>query len=69
LKIKETEPGFKGNTVSNTTKPALTETGLSLQVPLHIKAGDKIKVNTKDGTYVERVKLREQFNKKVKLIK
>lgn len=56
LKIKETEPGFKGNTVSNTTKPALTETGLSLQVPLHIKIGDKIKVNTKDGTYVERVK-------------
>jgi len=56
LKIKETEPGFKGNTVSNTTKPALTETGLSLQVPLHIKIGDKIKVNTKEGTYVERVK-------------
>jgi len=56
LKIKETEPGFKGNTVSNTTKPALTETGLSLQVPLHIKIGDKVKVNTKEGTYVERVK-------------
>ena len=56
LQIKETEPGFKGNTVSNTTKPAVTDTGLSLQVPLHINIGDKIKVNTKDGTYVERVR-------------
>ena len=54
--IKETEPGFKGNTVSNTTKPAKTDTGLNLQVPLHINQGDKIKVNTKDGTYIERVK-------------
>lgn len=54
--IKETEPGFKGNTVSNTTKPAKTDTGLTLQVPLHINQGDKIKVNTKDGTYIERVK-------------
>ncbi|MBC6415521.1 MAG: elongation factor P [Bdellovibrionales bacterium] len=54
--IKDTEPGFKGNTVSNTTKPAVTETGLSLQVPLHINKGDKIKINTKEGTYIERVK-------------
>lgn len=56
LKIETTEPGFKGNTVSNTTKPAVTETGLSLQVPLHINIGDKVKINTKDGTYIERVK-------------
>ena len=56
VSIKETEPGFKGNTVSNTTKPATTDTGLTLQVPLHINQGDKIKVNTKDGTYIERVK-------------
>ena len=56
LKIEETEPGFKGNTVSNTTKPAVTDTGLNLQVPLHINKGDKIKINTKDGTYIERVK-------------
>ena len=56
LQIKETEPGFKGNTVSHTTKPAVTETDLSLQVPLHINKGDKIKVNTKDGTYIERIK-------------
>ena len=56
LTIKETEPGFKGNTVSNTTKPAVTETGLALQVPLHVNTGDKIKVNTKDGSYIERSK-------------
>ena len=56
LKIEQTEPGFKGNTVSNTTKPAVTDTGLNLQVPLHINKGDKIKINTKDGTYIERVK-------------
>ena len=56
LRIAQTEPGFKGNTVSNTTKPAQTDTGLSLQVPLHINQGDKIKINTKDGTYIERVK-------------
>ena len=56
LKIRETEPGFKGNTVSNTTKPAKTDTGLILQVPLHINQGDKVKVNTKEGTYIERVK-------------
>ena len=56
LTIQTTEPGFKGNTVSNTTKPAVTDTGLSLQVPLHINIGDKIKVNTKDGSYIERSK-------------
>ena len=56
LVIKDTEPGFKGNTVSNTTKPAVTETGLSLQVPLHVNKGDKIRINIKDGVYVERVK-------------
>ena len=56
VSIVETEPGFKGNTVSNTTKPAKTSTGLTLQVPLHINQGDKIKLNTKDGTYIERVK-------------
>lgn len=54
LTVVKTEPGFKGNTVSNTTKPATTETDLVLQVPLHINEGDKIKVNSKDGTYIER---------------
>ena len=54
LTVSHTEPGFKGNTVSNTTKPATLETGLIVQVPLHITEGDKLKINTKDGTYIER---------------
>ena len=56
LIVAKTEPGFKGNTVSNTMKPATTETGLTLQVPLHINEGDKLKINSKDGTYIERSK-------------
>ena len=54
LTVKKTEPGFKGNTVSNTTKPAVMETGLVVQVPLHINEGDKLKINTSDGAYIER---------------
>lgn len=56
LTVVKTEPGFKGNTVSNTTKPATMETGLLIQVPLHINEGDKLKINSKDGTYIERCK-------------
>ncbi len=56
LTVAKTEPGFKGNTVSNTTKPATMKTGLVVQVPLHINEGDKIKVNSKDGTYIEKSK-------------
>lgn len=56
LKIEKTDPGFKGNTVSNTFKPAQLETGFSLQVPLHINEGDEIRVNTVEGVYVERVR-------------
>ena len=55
LTVKETEPGLKGNTVSNTTKPAIMETGLVIQVPLHINEGDKLKINTSDRTYIERI--------------
>ncbi len=55
LKIKQTDPGLKGNTVSNTTKPAFLESGASVQVPLHINEGDLIKIDTVEGTYVERV--------------
>ena len=55
LKVVQADPGFKGNTVSNTTKPATLETGLVLQVPLHIKEGDTVKVNTQETSYVERV--------------
>jgi len=44
----------KGNTATNATKAAEIETGLSVQVPLFVKTGDKIRVNTEDGSYVER---------------
>jgi elongation factor P len=54
LEIKYTEPGFKGNTQSTTTKPATLETGAEIQVPLFAKIGDKIVVDTRDGSYVER---------------
>ena len=56
LKIQHTEPGIKGNTATNTFKPAITETGASIQVPLFINEGDKIKIDTDKGTYIERVK-------------
>jgi elongation factor P len=55
LKVVRTEPGFKGNTVNNTFKPATLETGHTVHVPLHINEGDLLKVNTTDGAYVERV--------------
>jgi elongation factor P len=56
LKIQHTEPGIKGNTATNTFKPATTETGASIQVPLFINEGDKIKIDTAKGAYIERVK-------------
>ncbi|MGA3017767.1 MAG: elongation factor P [Bryobacteraceae bacterium] len=52
--VVETEPGLKGATVSNVTKPAKTETGLVVQVPPFITEGEKIRVNTAEGTYQER---------------
>jgi elongation factor P len=54
LKVTYTEPGFKGNTVSATTKPATLETGAEIQVPLFIKTGDSIIIDTRNGKYVER---------------
>jgi elongation factor P len=54
MTVMETEPGLKGATVSNVTKPAKTETGLVVQVPPFIVEGEKIKVNTAEGTYLER---------------
>jgi elongation factor P len=54
LTVVETEPGLKGATVSNVTKPAKTETGLVVQVPPFIVEGEKIRVNTAEGTYQER---------------
>ncbi len=56
LKITHTEPGVKGNTATNATKPATAETGATINVPLFINEGDKIKVDTEKGTYIERVK-------------
>jgi elongation factor P len=54
LTVVETEPGLKGASVSNVTKPAKTETGLVVQVPPFINSGEKIRVNTSEGTYQER---------------
>ena len=56
LEIKYTEPGEKGNTATNATKPATVETGANVNVPLFINEGDKIKIDTVKGTYLERVK-------------
>lgn len=56
LEVTQTEPGFKGNTATNATKPAVVETGAKINVPLFINEGDKIKVETEKGTYLERVK-------------
>jgi len=56
LEVTATEPGIKGNTATNATKPATVETGASIMVPLFINEGDKIKIETAKGTYKERVK-------------
>jgi elongation factor P len=54
MTVMETEPGMKGASVSNVTKPAKMETGLVVQVPPFIKEGEKIRVNTTEGAYLER---------------
>lgn len=56
LEVTATEPGVKGNTATNATKPATVETGARINVPLFINEGDKIKVDTEKGNYLERVK-------------
>ncbi|HIF13835.1 MAG TPA: elongation factor P [Bacteroidetes bacterium] len=56
LEINYTEPGVKGDTATNTLKPATLETGSNIQVPLFINNGDKIKIDTRTNSYVERVK-------------
>jgi elongation factor P len=55
IKIAETVPGVRGNTVSGATKPAKLETGATVQVPLFINEGDVVKVDTRTGDYIERV--------------
>ena len=54
LAVTETEPGIKGDTVSNVTKPATLETGAVVQVPLFVNAGDRIKVDTRENRYISR---------------
>lgn len=56
LEVTYTEPGIKGDTATNTLKPATVETGAEVRVPLFINTGEKIKVDTRDGSYVERVR-------------
>ena len=56
LKVKQTDPGFKGDTAQGGTKPATLETDLVIQVPLFIEEGDVLRIDTKDKRYIERVK-------------
>jgi elongation factor P len=53
--VTRCEPGIKGDTASGATKPAVIETGATIQVPLFIKEGEVIRVDTRSGAYVERV--------------
>ena len=54
LTVSETEPGVKGDTVSNVTKPATLETGAVVQVPLFVNTGDRIKVDPREKRYISR---------------
>lgn len=54
LVVTQTDPGFKGNTATNTLKPATLETGAEIRVPLFINEGDKIRIDTRTGEYMER---------------
>ncbi len=55
LEVTETEPGFKGDTATGATKPAIVETGAQVAVPLFVNLGDKIKIDTRTGEYLSRV--------------
>jgi len=55
LEVTETQPGVKGDTVSGGSKPATLETGATVNVPLFVKTGDRLKIDTRTGSYVERV--------------
>ena len=56
LTITETDPGFRGDTATNVTKPAIVETGAEVRVPLFIDQGEKIRIDTRTGEYLERAK-------------
>jgi elongation factor P len=55
LKVTSTDPGFKGDTATGTTKPAILETGATVQVPLFVEEGNVIKIDTRDNRYIGRV--------------
>ena len=55
LQITDTEPGFKGDTATNTTKPATLETGVTIQVPTFVEIGDVLQIDSRDGRFVKRV--------------
>ena len=55
LEVAHTEPGFKGDTATNTTKPATLETGVELQVPTFVEIGDVLQIDTRDGRFIKRV--------------
>ena len=56
LEVPQTDPGLAGTTATNATKPATLETGAEVKVPLFINEGDKIKIDTRSGEYLERAK-------------
>ena len=56
LEVTHTEPGFRGDTATNVTKPATLETGLEVKVPSYIKSGERVKIDTRSGEFLERVK-------------
>ena len=55
LEVTDTEPGFKGDTATGATKPAVVETGATVMVPLFVETGDKLKIDTRSGEYLSRV--------------
>jgi elongation factor P len=56
LTVTQTQPGVKGDTRTNAMKPAVLETGAGVQVPLFVEEGERVKVDTRSGQYIERVK-------------
>ena len=56
MEVTYTEPGLKGDTATNTLKQATVESGATVMVPLFVETGEKIKIDTRDNSYVERVK-------------
>jgi elongation factor P len=56
LRVTQTEPGVRGDTATNVLKPATVETGATIQVPIFVNEGDMLRIDTRNGEYVERVK-------------